>query len=168
MFHGKSVLVTGSARNTGSGIAKVFGNYGATVFVHGRSAEQVAHLVQMLNHDSGEAGGRYLPVAADVVCEDDVARAFAFIEQQVGGLDVLVNNACHLGLGYRFLDMPIGFFDEVLAGESARLRAVRPVCRPADGRPRRRGRLSTSDRTRPDVPYAIARPISLPRAAWRA
>lgn len=115
MFHGKSVLVTGSARNTGLGIAKVFGNYGATVFVHGRSAEQVEQLAQTLNRDSREAKGKYLPVAADVACEDDVARVFAFIEQQVGGLDVLVNNACHLGLGYRFLDMPISFFDEVLA-----------------------------------------------------
>ena len=115
MFAGKNVLVTGSARNTGLGIAEVFGGYGATVFVHGRSAEQVAELVQTLNRDAGPAGGRYLPIAADVASEDDVAHAFAFIEQQAGGLDVLVNNACHLGLGYRFLDMPIAFFDEVLA-----------------------------------------------------
>jgi NAD(P)-dependent dehydrogenase (short-subunit alcohol dehydrogenase family) len=115
MFHGKSVLVTGSARNTGLGIAKVFRHYGATVFVHGRSAEQVDKLARSLNRDCGAPGGRYLPVAADVACEDDVARVFTCIAEQVGGLDVLVNNACHLGLGYRFLDMPISFFDEVLA-----------------------------------------------------
>jgi len=115
MFAGKNVLVTGSARNTGLGIAQVFAGYGATVFVHGRSAEQVAVLVETLHRDAAAARGRYVPIAADVACENDVARAFAFIEQQVGGLDVLVNNACHLGLGYRFLDMPIAFFDEVLA-----------------------------------------------------
>ena len=115
MFEGKNVLVTGSSRNTGLGIAKVFGSYGATVFVHGRSAEQVEKTAQALNRDASARGGRYLPIAADVAREDDVARAFAFIEQQVGGLDVLVNNACHLGLGHRFLDMPIAFFDEVLA-----------------------------------------------------
>lgn len=111
MFDGKNVLVTGSARNTGLGIAKVFGRYGATVFVHGRSAEQVAKVVEALNRD----GGKYRPIAADVAREDDVARAFSLIQQQVGGLDVLVNNACHLGLGHGFLDMPIAFFDEVLA-----------------------------------------------------
>ena len=115
MFEGKNVLVTGSARNTGSGIAKVFGSYGATVFVHGRSPEQVEKVAQTLNRNAGAGGGRYLPIAADVAREEDVARAFAFIEQQVGGLDVLVNNACHLGLGHRFLDMPIAFFDDVLA-----------------------------------------------------
>lgn len=115
MFQGKNVLVTGSARNTGLGIAKVFGIYGATVFVHGRSAEQVEKVAQSLTRDAGATGGRYLPIAADVASEDDVKRAFTFIEQQVGGLDVLVNNACHLGLGHRFLDMPITFFDEVLA-----------------------------------------------------
>lgn len=115
MFEGKSVLVTGSSRNTGLGIAKVFGSYGATVFVHGRSADQVETIVQTLNLDASADGGRYLPVAADVAREDDVARVFAFVEQEVGGMDVLVNNACHLGLGHRFLDMPITFFDEVLA-----------------------------------------------------
>lgn len=115
MFAGKNVLITGSARNTGLGIAKVFGNYGATVFVHGRSAEQVKSIVQTLNNDARADGERYLPVAADIACDADVANAFTFIQQQVGGLDVLVNNACHLGLGHRFLDMPIAFFDEVLA-----------------------------------------------------
>jgi NAD(P)-dependent dehydrogenase (short-subunit alcohol dehydrogenase family) len=115
MFQGKNVLVTGSARNTGLGIAKVFGGYGATVFVHGRSAEKVEKVAQTLNRDAGADGEKYLPFAADVACEEDVAKMFASIDQQVGGLDVLVNNACHLGLGHRFLDMPIAFFDEVLA-----------------------------------------------------
>ncbi len=114
MFQNKNVLVTGSARNTGLGIAKVFGSYGATVFVHGRSPDQVEQVVDTLNGATG-GGSRYLPVAGDIACDQDVAAMFAAIEQQAGGLDVLVNNACHLGLGHRFLDMPIAFFDEVLA-----------------------------------------------------
>jgi NAD(P)-dependent dehydrogenase (short-subunit alcohol dehydrogenase family) len=115
MFKGKNVLVTGSTRNTGLGIAKVFGGYGATVFVHGRSAEHAEQVAETLNRNASADGERYLPVAADVACDEDVANTFALIERQVGGLDVLVNNACHLGLGHRFLDMPIAFFDEVLA-----------------------------------------------------
>lgn len=115
MFQGKNVLVTGSARNTGLGIAKVFGSYGATVFINGQSAERVAQVVETLNRNSSADGERYLAAAADVASEEEVARSFAMIEQQAGGLDVLVNNACHLGLGHRFLDMPIAFFDEVLA-----------------------------------------------------
>ncbi len=115
MFEGKNVLITGSARNVGLGIAKVFGGYGATVFINNESAEQVDQAVETLNRDENTAGQRYLPAAADVTREDEVARAFEFIEQQVGGLDVLVNNACHLGLGHSFVDMPITFFDEVLA-----------------------------------------------------
>ncbi len=118
MFKGKNILVTGSARNTGLGIAKVFGNYGANVFVHGRPDEQVEELVETLNREAeagaGTGDAKYFPVTADVASEDELTRAFQYIEQQVGGLDVLVNNACHLGLGYRFLDMPISFFDEVL------------------------------------------------------
>jgi NAD(P)-dependent dehydrogenase (short-subunit alcohol dehydrogenase family) len=115
MFEGKNALVTGSTRNTGLGIAKVFGSYGATVFVHGRSAQQVEKIAQTLNRDASADGERYLPVAADIAGDEDVANMFALIERQAGGLDVLVNNACHLGLGHSFLDMPIAFFDEVLA-----------------------------------------------------
>jgi len=80
----------------------------------------------LLNSDASTDVEKYLPVAADVASELDVARAFEFIEQQVGGLDVLVNNACHLGLGHRFLDMPITFFDEVLAEHQIRVNCVVP------------------------------------------
>lgn len=58
MFEGKNVLVTGSARNTGLGIAKVFGNYGATVFINGQSAERVDQVVQTLNREA-------MPTASD-------------------------------------------------------------------------------------------------------
>lgn len=115
MFAGKNVLVTGSTRNTGSGIAKVFGGYGATVFVHGRSAQQAQEVAEALHDHARIDGEHYVPVAADIACDEDVANVFAFIQQHAGGLDILVNNACHLGLGHRFLDMPIAFFDEVLA-----------------------------------------------------
>lgn len=114
MFHNKNVLVTGSSRNTGLGIAKVFGGYGATVFVHGRSAEQVAQTVASLNREAATPGERYLPVVGEVARQADVSAMFSAIDREVGGLDVLVNNACHLGVGYRFLDTPIEFFDEVI------------------------------------------------------
>ena len=115
MFRGKNVLVTGSARNTGLGIAKVFGSYGATVFINGQSSERVEKVVQALNEGAKAAGEKYLSAPANVASEEDTTSTFARIAEQVGGLDVLVNNACHLGLGYRFLDMPISFLDDVLA-----------------------------------------------------
>jgi NAD(P)-dependent dehydrogenase (short-subunit alcohol dehydrogenase family) len=115
MFEGKNVLITGSAHNVGQGMANVFAGYGATVFVHGPTAEEAVGAAESLEQASPAQGGRYLPVAADVRYEDEVERAFDEISQRVGGLDVLVNNAAHLGLGHRFLDMPMAFFDDVLA-----------------------------------------------------
>lgn len=114
MFEGKNVLVTGSTRNTGLGIAQVFGQYGATVVIHGRSAEQAEQVADTLNREAAGKGGRYLPIGGDVADEASMAHAFDFIERETGGLDALVNNACHLGLGHRFLEMPMTFFDEVL------------------------------------------------------
>ncbi len=115
MFKNKNVLITGSELNTGLGIAKVFGKYGATVFINGLSNERITQVVNTLNHNANTEGERYLPAPANVTSDQEVSKAFSYIEDQVGGLDVLVNNACHLGLGYRFLDMPMTFFDEVLA-----------------------------------------------------
>ena len=83
MFEGKNILVTGSARNTGLGIAKVFGSYGATVCVHGRSAEKVEKVVQTLNHDASVAGEKYLPVVRFVPPQEfdelgEIARQMGF------------------------------------------------------------------------------------------
>ena len=114
MFKHKNILITGSARNTGLGIAKVFGRYGATVFIHGRSEAKVQKTVQKLNRKAKAKGEKYFGVTGTVTSVDDVAHLFSFIEENWGGVDVLVNNACHLGVGHRFLDMPIEFFDEVI------------------------------------------------------
>lgn len=160
MFQGKSVLVTGSARNTGWGIARVFGRYGATVFVNGRSAPQVEQVTAELNRQYTTPGARFVATAGDIAHEEEVARMFAIIQRECGSLDVLVNNACHLGLGYSFLDTPIAFFDEVMA---ANLRGA-VLCAQYAARQmvaKRSGAIvnigsNTSDRTIPDRSAYIA------------
>jgi 3-oxoacyl-[acyl-carrier protein] reductase len=47
--------------------------------------------------------------------EEEVVAMIASIRERAGTLDILVNNACNLGLGYRFLDTPAEFFDSVMA-----------------------------------------------------
>ena len=97
MFEGKSVLVTGSARNVGLGIAKVFAGYGATVFINNESAEEVEQVVAVLNRDAGPDQPKYLPAAADVTREDEVARAFGLFE---GQLAVSIHSGSR-GLGHQ-------------------------------------------------------------------
>ena len=85
----KRVLVTGSTGGIGEGIAKRFAQEGATVIINGRregEAERVAEEIQM-------AGGKAIVAAGDLSKDEDVARIVGLAQDELGGVDILVNNA---------------------------------------------------------------------------
>jgi meso-butanediol dehydrogenase/(S,S)-butanediol dehydrogenase/diacetyl reductase len=82
-------LVTGASRGIGRGIALALADAGADVALcgmHRRTAEAVAD-------DVRARGRRALAFEADVSRADEVAAMIADIVAELGGLDVLVNNA---------------------------------------------------------------------------
>jgi NAD(P)-dependent dehydrogenase (short-subunit alcohol dehydrogenase family) len=89
----KTAIVTGAAHGIGRAIAELFAEQGAEV--------QVADVDQ----DAGEAvvtaiqdaGGHAQFVRTDVSSLDDIERAVKVAAQTTGRIDVLVNNAAHLG-----------------------------------------------------------------------
>ena len=89
-FEGKTVLVTGSGRGIGRAIALHFARLGADLvinFFRNRDpAEQTAKEIRAL-------GRRALVVKANVGEVEQIERLFAAVEQEYGGLDVLVSNA---------------------------------------------------------------------------
>ncbi len=93
------ILVTGGSLGIGNVAAKVLAEAGARVMITGRNEER-------LHRAAKEIGA--IPVVADAGNPDDVDRTFAEVKQQLGGLDVLVNNA---GIG-RFTDMQSVTFEE--------------------------------------------------------
>ena len=95
---GKVALVAGGTRGAGRGIAVQLGAAGATVYVTGRTSgshrsemnrpetiEETAALVD-------EAGGRGIPVRVDHLVADEVQALAARIDDEQGGLHVLVND----------------------------------------------------------------------------
>jgi 3-oxoacyl-[acyl-carrier protein] reductase len=87
---GRRALVTGSSRGIGAEIAKVFAREGATVVVNYRSSSSDADSVvdAILR-----AGGSAFAVKADVSRPEEVTNLFSRVKKELGGLDVLVNNA---------------------------------------------------------------------------
>ncbi len=86
---GLTVIVTGASRGIGKGIALVFAEAGADVCVAARSQaglEQVAETVRGL-------GRRCLAVPTDITKEADVDRMVNRAIEELGKVDVLVNNA---------------------------------------------------------------------------
>ena len=120
LLENKIALVTGSTRNTGYGIAKVLAMHGAFVFIHGRREEDAVAAAEELAIEFDVADARpgnghgFSGVSADVASQAALDAMFAHIEKIAGRLDILVNNACHLGVGGPFLETPITFFEEVM------------------------------------------------------
>ncbi|HEY8494935.1 MAG TPA: SDR family oxidoreductase [Myxococcota bacterium] len=81
---GRVAIVTGGGRGVGLGISERLLEAGADVVVCSRNEPEALP----------EAGGRRARfVAADVRDVEQIARAIAFVREQYGRLDVLVNNA---------------------------------------------------------------------------
>jgi 3-oxoacyl-[acyl-carrier protein] reductase len=83
---GKVAVVTGGNRGIGRGIAEALATEGARVFLTARSLDDARAAATAIGH--GAVG-----LACDVRVHELVKRAFADVERQAGGLDVLVNNA---------------------------------------------------------------------------
>ena len=82
-------LVTGGGRGIGRAIAQALARAGAAVAVLSRSTEQLSETVRLVQQD----GGRAAAYPADVTNEQAIQTAIGEIEQSLGAIDVLVNNA---------------------------------------------------------------------------
>jgi NAD(P)-dependent dehydrogenase (short-subunit alcohol dehydrogenase family) len=90
----KLCLVTGGSRGIGLAIARMLLQEGARVALCGRNQNALDAAVADLNKISpGKVGGK----VADVKDYEQVGALFAYVDEALGGLDVLVNNA---GVGW--------------------------------------------------------------------
>ena len=81
-------LVTGASRGVGRCVALKFAAAGASVAAMARTRSD---LESTASDATGE--GTILPIVADVSRADDVARALATVREELGPVDILVNNA---------------------------------------------------------------------------
>ena len=86
----RQILVTGASRGIGAAIAKAFAAEGGIVIVNYRTNEAAAEAVAA---ECRALGGEALAIAADVTSPEAVAAMAARIAEEVGRLDVVVNNA---------------------------------------------------------------------------
>ncbi|WP_128253848.1 SDR family NAD(P)-dependent oxidoreductase [Falsirhodobacter deserti] len=85
-FEGKVVVVTGASSGIGEAAARRFSSEGAIVLLVARNEEKLSRVAQSLPQD------RTVWITADLSTEEG-ARKLADKAQQLGGADVLVNNA---------------------------------------------------------------------------
>jgi glucose 1-dehydrogenase len=93
---GKNVLVTGASSGIGEAIAIRFAQEGANVAINYHSGQDRAEAVKGKALDAAKAAGytsKCFTVQADVSDEKQVAAMFATAVQQLGSLDILINNS---------------------------------------------------------------------------
>ncbi|MEB3193912.1 MAG: SDR family oxidoreductase [Cyanobacteriota bacterium] len=96
---GKVALVTGAAKRTGRTIALALADAGADLLIHyNASANEAGDVVAEVER----RGRRALALAADLGDAAATEAAFAQAAQSLGGLHILVNNAC--GILWKRLD----------------------------------------------------------------
>ncbi len=88
-LEGKRVLVTGASAGIGAALAEGFAARGATVGICARRADRLAEVLQRIRALSPESRSWTI----DLSDLDRIAAFAAAVESELGGVDVLVNNA---------------------------------------------------------------------------
>ena len=115
---GKGVLVTGGTSGIGQAIAVKFAEYGANVAINYlRQADEASETAQQVHacvNKVQRTGVRDVLVQGDVSQEDDVQRMVGQAVSELGGIDVLINNA-GIQISRHSDELSSADFDKVLA-----------------------------------------------------
>ncbi len=120
----KVAIISGSSAGIGLAIAKSLAKAGASVVINGRTPDRL----KAAEAEIESFGGKVLGIQADAREENEISRIVKETVEYFGRVDILVNNAATVGVGYSVEDMPVEVWDNVIY---TNLRAVFLFCKAA-------------------------------------
>ncbi|OES46660.1 3-ketoacyl-ACP reductase [Domibacillus iocasae] len=90
-LQGKKAIITGGGRGIGRAVAEALAAEGVHIGLIGRTEENVRSAAEDLSSNSADIKTAY--AAADVSNLDEVAAAVEKVKNELGGVDILINNA---------------------------------------------------------------------------
>jgi NAD(P)-dependent dehydrogenase (short-subunit alcohol dehydrogenase family) len=100
-FKNKTIFITGASRGIGKAIALRLAGEGANIVIAAKSTEENPKLggtIFSAAKEIEEAGGKALPVQADIRFEEQIQNAVQKAVETFGGIDAVVNNASAIQL----------------------------------------------------------------------
>ncbi|NNL86737.1 MAG: SDR family oxidoreductase [Myxococcales bacterium] len=126
-LEGKTALITGGSKGIGRAIALTYAEYGADVALAARGAEALSRTAKEIE----ERGVRALPVPTDVSDGAALETLVSRVCDELGGVDILVNNAATGELGGSLMGVGRDEFDLIMnVNVWAPLRLCQ-LCRPS-------------------------------------
>ncbi|HEX3492848.1 MAG TPA: SDR family NAD(P)-dependent oxidoreductase [Streptosporangiaceae bacterium] len=107
---GKKAFVTGASRGIGQVIAVAFAEAGADVAIVARSADGLAETAS----DIEAVGRQAVVIPADVTSEEEVGAAVGTAIDQLGYVDIVVNNAGGSNFMVEFRDLRLSGWDKLI------------------------------------------------------
>ena len=89
LLQGKRALITGSTSGIGQGVANMLAEEGVTVVIHGRNKERAEATAAQIR----DTGGNAVIAIGDLSNDDEAAHVCEIVDQELGGVDILFNNA---------------------------------------------------------------------------
>ena len=108
-LRGQAVLITGGSRGLGLALAEEFAEAGAKIAICARDEQELARARQHLER----LGVEVCAVACDVSRPEQVEHLISSVQQQLGRVDVLVNNAGVISVG-PLLSQTLEDFEEAM------------------------------------------------------
>ncbi|KAG8250201.1 Dehydrogenase/reductase SDR member 11, partial [Homalodisca vitripennis] len=90
-WRGKVAIVTGASAGIGAAVVQALVHHGMVVVGLARRTEKIEEMSAALSK-AGEKG-KLVGIKTDLKKEGDILSAFQWVEKELGGPDVLVNNA---------------------------------------------------------------------------
>ncbi len=106
---GKNAIITGAGRGIGYAVAIALAQEGVNVGLIARSKEQLEKVVKEVE----ALGVKAAFAVADVSKNEDVTKATEFITNELGTIDVLINNAGIAKFG-NFMDLEINEWEKII------------------------------------------------------
>lgn len=110
---GKRAIITGGSQGIGLAVAHALAAEGADVVLAARTSETLEKAAAAVTERTGR---RAIPVVTDVADDESVQALVARAVAELGGVDILINNASNQSIGAGFPDLA-GTTDEAFWGD---------------------------------------------------